>query len=92
MRWLDDGITDSNDMNLSKLQEIVKDRKPGMLQPMGLPRVGHDLATEQRLQHQQSSFHVVSAVLSQKHWISHAQYSTNYVEGTLLMLQTLFSR
>ena len=65
MKWLDDGITDSNDRNLSKLQEIVKDRNPGMLQPMGLPRVGHDLATEQsqRLQHQQSSFLIVSAVL-----------------------------
>ena len=73
MRWLDDGITDSNDMNLSKLQEIVKDRKPGMLQPMGLPRVGHDLATEQRLQHQQSSFHVVSAVLCMRNPVFLAQ-------------------
>ena len=27
MRWLDDGIIDSVDMNLSKLQELVKDRE-----------------------------------------------------------------
>ena len=33
MTWLD-GITDSTDVNLSKLQEIVKDRKPGVLQFM----------------------------------------------------------
>ena len=49
MRWLD-GISDSVDMNLSKLREKMEDRKPGMLQFMASQRVGHDLATEQQQQ------------------------------------------
>jgi len=36
------------DMSLSKPQERVKDGKPGMLQSIGLQRIGHDLATEQQ--------------------------------------------
>ena len=49
MRWFE-SIINSMDMNLSKLQETVKDREPGVMQFMGLQRVVHDLVTEQKQQ------------------------------------------
>ena len=49
VRWLD-SITDSVNMNLSRLWEIVEDRGAGMLQSMGSQGIRHNLATAQQQQ------------------------------------------
>ena len=41
MRWLD-GITDSMDMGVGRLRELMMDRRPGVLQSTGSQRVKHD--------------------------------------------------
>ena len=47
MRELD-GITESVNMSLSKLREIMKNREAVVLQSAGLQRSGHDWATEEQ--------------------------------------------
>ena len=66
-----DGIIDSTDMSLSKLQELVIE-KPGVLQSMGLQRVGHKCATELNLPYISPVDHILSELSTITHpsWVA----------------------
>jgi len=47
MRWLDD-VTDTMNMNLDKLWEMVREMEALCVESMGLQRVGHKTTTKKQ--------------------------------------------
>ena len=76
-----DGIIDSTDMSLSKLQELVIE-KPGVLQSMGLQRVGHKCATQLNLPFPSPVNHILSELSTVTHpsWVTLHGIAHSFIE------------
>ena len=85
MRWLD-GITDSMDMNPSKLRALVEDRGAWHAAFMGSQRVGHLLATEPPPQ--QSGLESQFSVFSQEE--SSPTQAPRRIESRVFSVASLF--
>ena len=91
MRWLD-GITDSIDISLSELQEIVKDREDWRAVVQGLWGL-KELATVQRLNYKWSFLlDSLMALLSLDPYLDFSsEWTWHLVEGALVLDFILFS-
>ena len=61
-----DGVTDSVDLSLNKLQEILMDKEAWRVLVTGLQRAGHDLATGQQQQLSQMNKPFILNVMRQR--------------------------
>ena len=86
--------TDSMDKSLSRLWEMCRTGKPGVLQPLGSQRVGHNWATEQQDLY---NFHTTVGYkfYSSSHWISFSVVLTLFLffqKDSLLFMKNKFSQ
>ena len=87
MRWLD-GITNSMDMSLSKFQEMVKDRKPGVLQSHGVTKSWTQLNNDNKKQIHYYCFsktrYLFNVLIIFILWISHNLFCNSFLFSVFL--------